>query len=539
MKLTLPKPITARPACLALASLALLTASGMAQTVQDPFSPGMRWSHAAESSQPWIPRDVAMVSDGEFSWVGEAVGSPAVTLLGGTHDGSLETIFRYPLDGALNVVDVEAGPGIGQLYAAVQFSGGPQSTGRTTQVLGFDGFQSGSPNTWTRTLAPEVKGGVQLAVDSSGLGIFVARHDPYAGRVDLDRLDPADGSSLFSTSFSAGSLRGIEVSQDGNRVLVALGSGFHLLDGAGTTLLAQGLPVSTEAFDLSADGTTFAFGDHAKLHIFTESPSGYTETQNVVVGAEWMATRLSISGGGSGLAVGWWNFHTGQAILFQLWDLAASQKLHEVTQSGLGGGLQNFPQDVEISRDGDRAVLGAWGSGGPDPQLLLMDRDQATPIFSTYLPGSVTALDMSSSGERVVVAMKGSHSNQFTTLGFVQAFDTGERDLQFVGAIRTGTAFQIASSNSGSLQHIYVFGTALGAGSKAQQISGIDGDLRVDSQLPYSLQVVPADAFGRADLLGAVPPSPALVGFEIGVQAVFLRPSNLLFSSTLCRPTIL
>lgn len=538
MNFPLP-PLTARPACLALASLALLTASGVAQTVQDPFAPGMRWSYGAEPSLPWIPRDVTLVSDGEFSWVGEAVGSPGATLLGGTGDGSLETIFHYALPGALNVVDVEAGPGIGHLYAAVQFAGGPQSSGRTTQVLGFDGFLSGSPNKWTRTLFPEVKGGVQLAVDGTGLGIFAARHDPYAGRIDLDRLDPADGSSLFSTSFSAGSLRGIEVSQDGNRVLVALGNGFRLLDGAGATLLAQALPVSTEAFDLSADGATFAFGDHATLHIFTETPSGYVETQNVVEGAEWMATRLSLSDQGSGLAVGWWNFQTGQAIRFQLWDLATSTKLHEVTQTGLGGGLQNFPQDVAISRNGDRAVLGAWGSGGPDPQLLLMDRNQATPIFSTYLPGSVTALDMSSSGERLVVAMKGSHSNQFATLGYVQAFDTGERDLQFVGAIRTGKTFQVSSKDTSSLQHIYVFGTPLSGGATTPQIFGIDGSLGLDPQKPYFLYVKPADAFGRADLVGIVPPNPTLIGLEIGVQAVFVRPLNLVFSSAVCHPTIL
>ncbi|MDG1500387.1 MAG: hypothetical protein P8R48_10495 [Planctomycetota bacterium] len=533
------RPLAARPAFLALASLALLSASGSAQTVQDPFAPGMRWSHGAEPSLPWIPRDVAMVLDGEFSWVGEAVGSPAVTLLGGTHDGSLETIFRYPLPNALNVVDVEAGPGIEHLYAAVQFPGGPQSAGRTTQVMGFDGFQSSSPNTWTRTLSPEVKGGVQLAVDGTGNGIFVARHDPYAGRIDLDRLDPADGASLFSTSFSAGSLRGIEVSEDGNRVLVALGGGFRLLDGGGTTLIAQTLPVSTEAFDLSADGATFAFGDHATLHIFTETPSGYAETMNVVEGPEWMATRLAVSDNGSGLAVGWWNFQTGQAIRFQLWDLAAQAKLHEVTQTGLGGGLQNFPQDVAISRDGDRAVLGAWGSGGPDPQLIMMDRNQATPIFSTYLPGSVTALDLNSGGERLIVAMKGAHSNQFTTLGYVQAFDTGERDLQFVGATRTGNTFQVSSKDSGSLQHIFVFGTPLPTGASSPQTFGIEGSLGLDPLLPYQLYAKPADAFGRADLVGIVPPSPTLVGLEIGVQAVFVRPFNLKFSGSICRPTIL
>ena len=168
-----------------------------------------------------------------------------------------------------------------------------------------------------------------------------------------------------------------------------------------------------------------------------------------------------------------------------------------------------------------------------------MDRNLATPVFSTYLPGSVTALDLDSSGERVVVAMKGSHSNQFATLGFVQAFDTGERDLQFVGAIRTGTAFQVSSMNSGSLQHIYVFGSPLKQGASTPQIYGFDGSLGIDPQLPYTLRVVPSNAFGRADLLGIVPASPSLVGFDIGVQAVFVRPSNLLFSSTLCRPTIL
>jgi hypothetical protein len=211
---------------LALGALSLLCFQATAQITSDPFAPGMRWSHGADLSSPWIPRDVTLVADSEFTWVGEAVGTPAATLLGGTNATSLQPIFSEPLSGAIGIVDVEAGDGIDELYAAVQFPGPSLSVGRLTQVLRFDGFTPSAPIVWTRTLTPNVVGGVKLAVNASGDCILAARFDPKAGRVDIDRLAPSDGFSLFSVSFPGAGLRGLAVSADGERILVALGTGF-------------------------------------------------------------------------------------------------------------------------------------------------------------------------------------------------------------------------------------------------------------------------------------------------------------------------
>lgn len=527
------------PKIMPIAALMLLSGSSHAQTTSDPYTPGMRWSYGSTLSLPWIPRDVSLVADGEFTWVGEAVGMPAVTLLGGTNDTSLQTLFTYPLTGALSIVDVEAGDGIDELYAAAQFPGLTPTSGRLTQVSRFNGFNGANPNVWTRTLTPEVVGGALIAVDRTGDAVLAARFDPNAGRVDLDRLAPSDGSSLFSTSFTAGSLRGLAVSENGERILVALGNGFHLLDGAGNTLLQQPLSTSTEAFALSADGSTFALGDIAKLHIFTEGPAGYNETQNLVAAPEWMATRIALSEDGSALAVGWWNYQTGLSIRFQMWDLSAATKLHEVTQSGFGGNLQNFPQDVVISPDGERAVLGAWGSGGPDPQLVLLDRNEPQPVFSTYLAGSVMALDFDESGDRIVVALKAAHSNQFATTGYVQSFATGQRDLQVIGQAVTGAPFHFTSKQAGSGGSLLIFGAPLPSNLPPISMGGFLGLLEVDPSQPYSVQGLLADIFGRADLVGVIPPSASLIGLDVAVQAVFVTPVGLEFSKSTRLPTIL
>ncbi len=522
-----------------LAALLLLAASARAQTVSDPYSQGMRWSYGSTAVSPWIPRDVALVADGEFAWVGEAVGNPAVTLLGGTNAATLQTVFSFPQIGALNIVDVEAGDCIDELYAAAQFAGSTPSAGRKTEVSRFSGFQSSQPLLWTRTLGPDVVGGVLLAVDSTGEAVVAARFDPKVGRVDLDRLSPADGSSDFSVSFAAGSLRGLAISKGGDRILVALGGAFLLLDGAGNILLQQSLPSSTEAFAISADGSTLALGDLGKLHIFTESATGYSETQNLVVTSEWMTTRIALSSDGSELAAGWWNYQTGLSIRFQMWDLSTSSKLHEFTQSGLGGGLQNFPQDIAISPNGNRAVLGAWGSGGPEPQLVLLDRNEPLPVFSTYLAGSVMALDMDDTGDRITVAMKGSHSNQFATTGYVQSFATGQRDLQIVGQTLIGAPFQFTSMQAGSTGTLLVFGSPMSYGSPPITINGVLGELKIDPSQAFIMQGLLADAFGRADLVGVIPSSASLIGMAIAVQAVFVTPFGLEFSAATRLPTIL
>lgn len=511
------------PRLVALVGLAALASPGAAQTTSDPFVSGMRWSEGSPVSQPWIPRRVCFAGHGQAVWAGRAVGNPGLSLYTGTDAASLASALDVPLAGAIGTVEVAAGEGLGELYSAAQYPA--PGGGRITEVTRTTATQTPSA-AWGRTLAPNVMGGVKLA--AGGGALYVARHDLAAARVWLDRLDPADGHSLFSVPMPAVGLRGLKVSSDGGRVALALGDSVRVFDGAGTSLASFPLATSSEAFAFSADGSALAMGDVGLLHLWRDTGSGFLPAGSVITGGAWLATRAAFSDDGWTLGVGWWDAQSGLSVRFQMWDLAASVKLQDIQQSGVYSNLQNFPEAVDLTPDGQRMVIGTWGSGGPDPQLMLFDRALAQPVYSTYLSGSVMALDLDDTGTRIAVATKAGHANQFSTTGYVQLFDTGERDLQLKGSIKTGTSFQLASQLAGSTLSLFVFGEPL---DPPAPLFGVLGFTHIDPAQPYTVLGTPATLTGRADLNVMVPPSPALIGYELGAQAVFLGVQGLEFSS--------
>ena len=391
---------------------------------------------------------------------------------------------------------------------------------------------------WVRTLQPSVMGGVELGLSRDGVRLFAARFDPTApggSRVHLDRLDPADGSTLASTSFTADALRGLEVDREGERVLLALGTSLRLFDEDLALLLEVGPTASTEAIDLSGDGRTLAYGQLGEARLWREAAGQWQAAEVVHNQGPWLPTALDLDHTGEALGLGWWDASTGLSISFQLWDLAAGQKVHDLLQSTPGTGLQNFPQDVRVSDDGRRMAVGAWGSGGPDPQLILLDEQATQPVFSTYLPGSALALDLDPTGDRIAVAVKAAHANQFAVTGHVQIHDLGERDtLSLVPLIAPGQ-YHISSRDPGSLATFFIFGSPL----PPTPFPGIAGHLKIDPAQPYHLMMVPADQSGRADLVGPIPADPTYIGLSLHSQALFTPPEGLRFSDCVPLVTVL
>ena len=499
--------------------LPLLAAPVVAQTVADPYLPGLRWLHGSDPVQPWIPRDLALAGDEGHVWVGQAVGTPGAALYAGVPGAAPQLLSELSLPGAIGEVHVAAGA-LDELFLAAQF---PSLSGARVTEVRRVAVQTGSP-AWTRTLAPTLLGGVELAL--AGDRLFAARFDPVAGRVHLDRLDPTDGATLAATSFTAPALRGLTASADGSRLLVGLGTSLRLVDADLGTLLDVPLTASTEAFDLSDDGAALAHGAPGEVRLWRDHQGSWAPAEVVWNPGPWLAASLDLDATGDTLGVGWWDQQTGASVLFQHWDLAAGVKLHELLQSTPGTGLQNFPEEVRLSADGDRMACGAWGSGGPDPQLLLLDRDEPLPLLATYLPGSVLALDLDADGGRLALAVKGAHNNQFATTGFVQLHDLGERDVRALGPLTSPGSFHLTSRQAGSIASLYAFG----APAAPAAYPGIAGSLALDPNLPVLVLPAPADASGRADLTGPIPANPAYLGMELGCQVVFVVPAGLAFS---------
>ncbi|MDF1797675.1 MAG: hypothetical protein P1V81_00740 [Planctomycetota bacterium] len=520
------KPLFSLPLC-----LVLFGSTAAAQTVADPYLPGMRWSYGSQTTKAWIPRDVCFAGDEDLAWVGKAVENPGVGLFGAALGGPATELFDVPLPGAIGQVMVAAGDGLDELFLAAQFPG-PLGK-RVTEVQRQSAFPGGT--SWTRSLGPVLLGGVELAASEDGSRLFVARFDPQASRVYVDRLDVADGGTLKSSSFSAPALRGLSLDEAGEHLLVGLGSSMRLLDADLQLVTDVPLAGSTEAFAISDDGSAFAFGQNGEVQLWRDVAGTWQAAEKILVPGTWMATSLDLDATGDTLGVGWWDFTTGASILFQMWDLAGGNKLHELLQSTPGTGLQNYPEEVCVSADGTRMALGAWGSGGPDPQLILLDRALPQPIYSAYLSGSVLGLDLDRPGGRVAVAVKGSHANQFATTGFVQVYDLGERDLLALGPLTSPGVFHFSSREPGNLASLFVFGSEQPKGP----FPGVAGLLGIDPYQPFSILAAPADSSGRADLFGPVPADPALPGFQLSLQGIFSTPQGWSFSQHLTRFTIL
>lgn len=518
------------------AALAVVSATwiGLAPevTAQNPYQAGLRWSASAQTAQPWIARRVAFAGDAQAIWAGRAVAFPGVTLYVGTDSGSLAAALDVPMPGALGPVEVAVGRSLDELYCAAQYSA---TGGKQTIVSRYSALASSkgsSPDVWTTSLGAPHNGGVLLAVAPTG--IWVARLDANAGVVHLSGLDPMTGVVGWTQLLAGAALRGLQTSADGTRIALALGNRVSVWSAAGVELASLNQTQSNEAFALSADGTTLAVGGLGHVKVWRDEGAGYVSVGQVELGAPWLATRAVLSADGQVLGAGFWNSATADAIRWTMWNLGASTKLHDVTQTGVYGGLQNFPEAIAINASGKRLLCGAWGSGGPHPQLMLLDRDQPEPVYSTYTPGSVLAVDLSADGTQLAVAVKSGHSNQFSTTGFVQRFDTGERDVQLIGTLQTGQAFQITSMRPQSFATVFALGSKL---SPTSSYPGVEGALAIQPTKPYWLFMVPASPAGRADLIGAVPPIPSFVGLTLSAQAVFVEPNGLAFSwasPTLC-----
>lgn len=504
----------------AAAACALALLSVAPAHAQDPYLPGLRWSESAPGVQPWIARRVAFAGDAQAVWAGRAVGNPGVTLYAGTDAGSLDVAFDVPLLGAVGVIEVATGAHLDELYCAAQF---PGTQAKQTVVSRYSAF--GAPLVWSRVVGGDTNGGALLAVAPTG--VWVARFDAAAGAVHLTNLDPANGNALLERSLPAAALRGFEASADGTRLALSLGNRVAVWSSAGVELASFALAQNNEAFDLSADGTTLAAGGLGFVTLWRDDGQGFQAAGSAQLGSPWLATRAVLSADGQTLGAGFWNAATADAIRFVMWDLGGLAKLHDVQQTGVFAGMQNFPEALAMTPDGTRLLCGAWGSGGPHPQLMLLDRAQTQPVYSTYTPGSVLAVDLDAAGAQMAVAVKSGHSNQFSTTGFVQRFATGERDLQLIGSVQAGGAFVLSSRRAQSAASFFVYGTGL---APHGTYPGIVGDLAIDPAKPYSLQLAMADGDGRADVFGAVPAGPAFVGFSLTIQAVFLGPYGLEFS---------
>jgi hypothetical protein len=531
-------PVSAALQRAARAWLAAAAAAGAAlppaaqELAIDPFASGVRWSAAPSPGFDWMPRAVALTPDGEFAWSGATLAHPHLALRAtAALNAEQAALFEGPpLTGAIGVIPVAVGAGPEELFAAVQFPA-PDAAHRRTEVVRYDarlaaqGLAPFAP-LWTRILPVQENGPALLAADAQG-GLVAAIHSPAQASVHLEWLDPSSGAPLAALALAGGSLGALAMSQGGARVALSAGSELWVVEADGTVAHHETLAAQTSCLALSADGTTLAVGGFGAARVLQEGAQGFATVASVTSEASHIAAVAALDAHGTSAAVGFWNFATGVDVRIAWIEVPSGVWLQDLTLAGTPG-PQNFPEELVLTADGARLCVGLWGQAGSEPELLLLARGEAAPLAALDLPGSALALALSSDGSRAAVCQKGAHANQFSTTGSLVLFDTGERELQLVGPLKSGGALELALLHPGQTSALFGVGQPA---ERALVLSGVEGALLLALSAPLAVFAVAADLAGRADLALALPASAALAGVTLAAQGIAVAPAWLAFSS--------
>lgn len=509
-------------------SLALFLAIPAAP--QDPFQPGLRWTRASSLRDAWIPGALAFGADENELFVAVPGGKRHLELLSVAGSGTQPALQRDDRFGtAVGAFGVCAGSDPSACFSLAQFPA-PDSLQRSTLCARRDplALQGSGAEAWSHAAGFLTNGAARIACDRSGSRVALAVWDSSTREVQVDLLDGASGALLARRRLPALSLNELSVSADGTRLAIAAGLDLWILDERLALRHHETLATSTNALALSGDGSLCAFGGSGALRVFeTLSLGGYGLRWSMPAATGELAARVALSRDGRSLALGWWNAQDGHSVRLQLVDAATAAVLWEKLQPGGASSLQNLPAGVALSEDGERAAFGLWGDGSPEPELLLVARAGGALVLSADLPGSVQGLALDARGERVAVAYKDVHANEFGTRGGVRLYDTGESDLVLRSRAGIGGALELSARRAGAGVVYFLEGPR---SAVPYPFPGARGTLWLRRNA-LTLHARDAGADGRADLTLPIPADPLLIGSERHFQAAWRAAGVLHFSS--------
>lgn len=528
----------------ALASAALGSPIRQATPGVDPFSPGLRWLRPATPTDPWIPGDVTFAGSGNLVWSAAAGPQGLWSLIevpGASPTGprTPRSEHRAPQAPIASIQSVAA-------ERAEAFYGLRQETvtgfDKRTEVAAYQpyGLPAAAPldPLWRFDFGLTTTGPARLATDAAGELVIAALLDAAADQVEIVGLNGADGAVLFRHSLAGSALNALCVARDGGIFAVAAGLDVYAFRSDGTQLDHFVRSAATPALALSSSGRVLVAGGDARLDVRVRGRAGYRPARSVpfVAGVPVeLALRAALSESGERVAIAWWDRTSGVALRLEVWDLRRNARLLEFSQSGPVGGLQNVPEALVLSAQGDRVALGTWGLGGPEPEVMLFDVDSAQLVFEANLPGSVHELDLDATGTRIVVAHKDTHANQFSSTGGIRLYDTGERDVVLLEAPRAGRELRVAARRSGAGAALFLVGSRA---SVARPLPGTGGMLALELQ---GLRVFSrtTDGAGQAEWAVDVPHGNAWVGFPFAVQSAFRVAGATDLSAAVLDPLVL
>jgi len=504
----------------------------------DPFAPAIRWEHGSAVQAPALPRAVAFAgleNAAVGAWSG---GNPGFSVAPAHAVGLANPLAREPAtSGATGSIGIAAGA-LPWIFALEQVPA-PDAWHRRTRVLAshLDDAASmgGMTPRWTRELPFTANGAARVATDASGASAWVAAYDDVAQRVRVERLDAASGAVLVTRDLTGLGLQEIAVAADGSRIAIAAGLDLHVLDEVGATVHHATLAATTTALALSGDGRTLVHGASGILAVRVDVGLGFAASPSIPANTGELAVCAALDADGSTLAIGWWSANTGTAWRFEVRDVPTATRIEQRAFVGITGGLQDLPTAVALTADGARAAFACWGTGSSAPEAAIWDRASDTYVLEANLVGSAFDLALDARGTRAVVATKSTHANVLSGTGDVVLLDTGERDLQVLGAPRVGSTLHLAARAPGATSALFLFGDPVAVPFR---VPGVAGELAL-RRVGLGVMRFNTNAEGRADWTSPIPADSGLIGTTRSFQAAFRGPLGTRLGSTLLRVRIL
>ena len=516
----------------------LLTASLLLSTLataQDPFKDGIRWDYSSTQQDPWMPETVSFGARENMVLLGTEGQNPSLAVLDraayGVH-GPRFTDSTFPA-GATHVTTVSGWSE--DLFSAIQVPS-PTKYSRATFVARHDvvSASQGAPfaPSWTHDAGLLTNGPARLAASLGGERVVLAVWDNHSAHVQVDFLAGESGALVNRVLVPGAALNQVEISDGGDVVALSAGLDLYLFDGVGALLHHEPLKASTRALSLSGDGSTLAVGGISQLAVFTpDHAGGWGNSFNAFAGGDEVAAAADLSQDGSVLGLAWWNYANAVDMHFQIWDLELVAKVTDLPIPGAQGGPQNLPEVVEVTPSGQHVAFGTWG-GGSLPEVIVLRPGGDLPLYGVDLPGSVRDLDLSDSGNRLLVAYRSTHNNTASQAGGVLLYENGAQTITQVNPAETGTTLEVATSLRGAGVSFLLIGER----APGTSFPGVTGQLHLDR---FSLQIlIQPSAAGRGDFFIQLPDDPSLIGTQLSMQPAWRAYGGTVLGPELIDPLV-
>lgn len=382
---------------------------------------------------------------------------------------------------------------------------------------------------WTYTFPGTTSGNARAAVSDDGQRILAASYENSTNKLRIALFGATSGTPTWTgtiDNFSMG-IRGFDVSSDGTLLYVCSAATLTLWDTVSHTSVAQyAVSSSVEgAHSMSGDGRVFALGGFNFVDVWEKNAAGgYSKTFTRNLPGSYVCTRVDVCGNGSKIAMTFNGYDTNNHVRVECLDVAT--KTITMSDEAVGTGtLQNVAGDVSMSYDGSRFVVGLWGDeGNVCPEVRFYRSNQNAPVALHNLSGSVFDVDISADGERVGVAAKAVHANQFASGGSIRYYAFEEQDLRMTGVPRPGAEidFLMTSAYANSPSRL-LWAPSLAA---TPAVFGSIGTLYLNRPSMHTAFAPTTDGTGASAPVFTIPTS-ATVGSTLYFQGLFTTPRRL------------